>query len=70
MMHSMCGGTGAGLGSRLLEAVRDQLGKTYIMSVSVLPMAAGTVRAYVCLSVYVFFLCLPVWFSARVRVSL
>lgn len=41
VVHSICGGTGAGLGSRLLEEVRDEAGKAYVVSVSVLPMAAG-----------------------------
>jgi hypothetical protein len=41
MVHSLAGGTGSGLGSRLLEEYRDQFGKSYLMTVSIWPSMAG-----------------------------
>jgi hypothetical protein len=42
MLHSLCGGTGSGLGSRLAEEIRDELGGgSYLFSGSVLPFAIG-----------------------------
>ena len=41
LMHSLAGGTGSGLGSRLLEAYRDTYGKAYLMTASVWPNSSG-----------------------------
>ena len=41
MMHSLAGGTGSGLGSRLLEDYRDEYGKAYMMTTSVWPNSSG-----------------------------
>lgn len=41
MVHSLAGGTGSGLGSRLLEEYRDTFGKSYLMTVSIWPSMAG-----------------------------
>lgn len=37
LMHSLGGGTGAGLGSRLLERIRDLYPRAYLLAVSVAP---------------------------------
>ena len=41
LMHSLCGGTGSGLGSRLIEEIRDELERSYLASVSILPFSIG-----------------------------
>jgi hypothetical protein len=41
MTHSLAGGTGSGLGSRLLEEYRDTFGKSYLMTVSIWPNMIG-----------------------------
>lgn len=41
MTHSLAGGTGSGLGSRLLEEYRDNFSKAYLMTVSVWPSMSG-----------------------------
>lgn len=41
MMHSLAGGTGSGLGSRLLEGIRDEYPLAYILSVVVAPWTSG-----------------------------
>lgn len=41
MMSSLCGGTGGGLGSRLLEAVRDDYQMQHVVSCVVAPFSAG-----------------------------
>lgn len=41
MFHSLAGGTGSGLGSRLLETYRDEYGKSYLMTASVWPNSSG-----------------------------
>ena len=41
MTHSLAGGTGSGLGSRLLEEYRDHFGKAYLMTISVWPSEFG-----------------------------
>lgn len=41
MTHSLAGGTGSGLGSRLLEEIRDSFPKAYLMTVSVWPSMCG-----------------------------
>jgi tubulin gamma len=41
MTHSLAGGTGSGLGSRLLEEYKDTFGKAYLMTVSIWPNPAG-----------------------------
>lgn len=41
MFHSLAGGTGSGLGSRLLETYRDEYGKSYLVSASVWPNSSG-----------------------------
>ncbi|XP_033114487.1 tubulin delta chain-like [Anneissia japonica] len=41
MMHSLCGGTGSGFGSRLCEAIRDDYPMAYIQSVVVAPFQTG-----------------------------
>ena len=41
VLHSMGGGTGAGLGSRLLEACREDFPKATLLSACVAPFAAG-----------------------------
>lgn len=40
-MHSLGGGTGSGLGSRVLEAVRDEYPKAIIIDAAVAPFSAG-----------------------------
>lgn len=39
--HSLAGGTGSGLGSRLLDDYRDSFNKAYLMTVSVWPSLHG-----------------------------
>ena len=41
LTHSLAGGTGSGLGSRLLEEYKDTFGKAYLMTVSIWPNTAG-----------------------------
>jgi hypothetical protein len=41
LVHSLGGGTGSGLGSRLIEAYRDHFGKAYLSTVSVWPNSSG-----------------------------
>ncbi len=42
LLHSLCGGTGSGLGSRLAEEIRDELGGgSYLISGTVLPFSIG-----------------------------
>ncbi|XP_072031063.1 tubulin delta chain-like [Amphiura filiformis] len=41
MMHSIAGGTGAGLGSRLVELIRDEYPLAYILSAVVAPWTSG-----------------------------
>ncbi|TYZ58522.1 hypothetical protein PybrP1_001011 [[Pythium] brassicae (nom. inval.)] len=40
LMHSLGGGTGAGLGSRLVELVRDAYPRSYLLTISVAPSGA------------------------------
>ncbi len=40
-MHSLSGGTGSGLGSRLTEDIRTHFGKHFILSVCVAPFSGG-----------------------------
>jgi len=41
LLHSLAGGSGSGLGSRLLEHLRDAYGKRYILAASVAPRPDG-----------------------------
>ena len=41
VVHSLTGGTGSGLGSCLIETLRDAYPLAHVMSVSVLPHSAG-----------------------------
>jgi hypothetical protein len=41
MIHSMAGGTGSGLGSRLLSEIRDRYGKGAMLTSSFAPFASG-----------------------------
>ena len=41
MVHSLAGGTGSGLGSRLIESYRDNFGKAYLMTASIWPNMSG-----------------------------
>lgn len=42
LFHSLAGGTGSGLGSRLIESYRDYFGSsTHLMTVSIWPSMAG-----------------------------
>lgn len=41
MVHSLAGGTGSGLGSRLIEEYRDEYCKSYLMSASIWPNSSG-----------------------------
>ena len=41
LVHSLAGGTGSGLGSRLVEEYRDTFGKSYLMSASIWPNSSG-----------------------------
>lgn len=55
VFHSLCGGTGAGLGSRIMEEMRDDLATSPLMSTTVLPFSVGELplqhyNATLCLS--------------------
>ena len=55
IFHSLCGGTGAGLGSRMMEEMRDELAASPLVSTTVLPFAVGELplqhyNATLCLS--------------------
>lgn len=41
MVHSLCGGTGGGLGSRLLESLRNEFNSEHIISCVVVPFMSG-----------------------------
>lgn len=41
LLHSLAGGSGSGLGSRLLEHLRDAYGKRYILAASIAPRPDG-----------------------------
>jgi len=41
LLHSLAGGTGSGLGSRLVEEYRDTFGKSYLATTSVWPHSSG-----------------------------
>lgn len=41
LMHSVAGGTGSGLGSKLVEMIRDEYPICYIVSASILPSSTG-----------------------------
>lgn len=41
LVHSLAGGTGSGLGSRIIEAYRDTFGKAYLATASVWPHSSG-----------------------------
>jgi tubulin delta len=41
LVHSLAGGTGSGLGSRLVETYRDTFGKSYLMTASIWPNSSG-----------------------------
>jgi len=41
MTHSLAGGTGSGLGSRLVERLRDEYPANYIINASILPASSG-----------------------------
>ena len=41
LVHSLAGGTGSGLGSRLVESYRDTFGKAYLATASVWPHSSG-----------------------------
>jgi tubulin delta len=41
LVHSLAGGTGSGLGSRLLEEYKDVFNKAYLMTVSIWPNPSG-----------------------------
>lgn len=41
LVHSLAGGTGSGLGSRLVEEYRDTFGKSYLMTASIWPNSSG-----------------------------
>ena len=41
MVHSLTGGTGSGLGSRLVERIRDTYPLAHVMSVAVSPHSSG-----------------------------
>ncbi|TNV79486.1 hypothetical protein FGO68_gene6345 [Halteria grandinella] len=41
LVHSLAGGTGSGLGSRLIESYRDTFGKAYLATTSVWPHSSG-----------------------------
>ncbi len=41
LVHSLAGGTGSGLGSRLVEAYRDTFGKAYLATASIWPHSSG-----------------------------
>ena len=55
VFHSLCGGTGAGLGSRIMEEMRDELAMSPLISTTVLPFSVGELplqhyNATLCLS--------------------
>ncbi len=55
IFHSLCGGTGAGLGSRIMEEMRDELAASPLVSTTVLPFSVGELplqhyNATLCLS--------------------
>ena len=41
LLHSLAGGTGSGLGTRILSEIRDEFSKSFSMSVSVAPFETG-----------------------------
>lgn len=41
VMHSVAGGTGSGLGSKIVELIRDEYPMCYLTSASVLPSSIG-----------------------------
>jgi len=41
MFHSLAGGTGSGLGSRLVEEYRDYFGSSYLATASIWPNPSG-----------------------------
>ena len=41
MTHSCAGGTGSGLGSRIVESYRDEYVKPYLATISIFPNASG-----------------------------
>ena len=41
MLHSLCGGTGGGLGSRVLEAIREDYQLQHVVSGVVAPFSSG-----------------------------
>ncbi|XP_041375008.1 tubulin delta chain-like isoform X2 [Gigantopelta aegis] len=41
VMHSLAGGTGSGLGSRLCECLRDEYPMNYLLSCAIAPFASG-----------------------------
>lgn len=41
LMHSLAGGTGSGLGSRITEEIRDEYAKQFILSVCLTPFGTG-----------------------------
>lgn len=41
MVHSLAGGTGSGVGSRLMETYRDTYGKAYLVTASIWPNSSG-----------------------------
>lgn len=43
VLQSMAGGTGSGVGSRILQSLRDELGTKPVFSVAVLPRLSGEV---------------------------
>lgn len=41
LVHSLAGGTGSGLGSRIIENYRDTFGKAYLATASIWPQTSG-----------------------------
>ena len=41
MVHSLTGGTGSGLGSRLVKRIRDTYPLAYVMSIALSPHVSG-----------------------------
>ena len=41
LIHSLTGGTGSGLGSRLLEEIRDAFPMAHVVSVAIAPHVSG-----------------------------
>ena len=41
MIHSIAGGTGSGLGSRLMEKFKDQYGKAQLVNIVIWPHPSG-----------------------------